>query len=110
MECIKGMVKKTPIKQPIKPTIEAMPAKINRPKSTKGCFKTMAILDFRESIAFKFPKTINGIDKNVKKDSVTAIKDPTNLIPLKSSKRESPEPMRVTNNVENIIRVRYGAL
>ena len=82
MEYIKGMVKKNPIKQPIKSTIEAMPATINRPKSTKGCFETMAILDFRESIAFKFPKTINGIDKNVKKDSVTAIKDPTNLIPV----------------------------
>ena len=82
MEYIKGMVKNTPIKQPIKPTIEAMPATINRPKSTKGCFETMAILDFRDSIAFKFPKTINGMDKNVKKDSVTAIKDPTNLIPV----------------------------
>lgn len=104
------MVKNTPTKHPIKPTIEAMPATIKRPKSTKGCFETIAILDFRESIAFKFPKTINGIDKNVKKDNVTAIKDPTNLTPVWSSKRERPEPIRVTNNVENKIRVRYGAL
>ena len=103
-------MKNIPIRHPINPTIEAMPATINRPKSTKGCFETMAILDFRDSIAFKFPKTIKGTDKKVRKDNVKAINEPTNLIPAKSSRRVRPEPINVTTNVEMIICIKYGAL
>lgn len=78
---MKGIVKNIPMQNRINPVNDAIPETNTNPNNSKGCFETSIALDFMASTAFKFPKTISGTAKKVKKEIPIAIKVPTNLIP-----------------------------
>ena len=81
IEYRKGIVKNIPMQKAIKPVNEAIKETIINPKITNGCFKMMATLDLMASIAVRFPKTINGMVINVKKEIVNEVIIPSDFIP-----------------------------
>lgn len=99
MEYIKGSVKNIPIQKPIKPVSEARKATIINAKISKGCLKIMRTLDFMASIAFRFPKTINGMVKKVKKVIVNEVNILRDCIPEISRSVDSPVLVSVIMNV-----------
>lgn len=74
---------------------------------TKGCFEKMIILDFMASTAFKFPKTINGIENVVIIDIVKEIKEPRKFKPKNWERIEIPTLKKETNNVTMKIFIKY---
>lgn len=110
IEYKKGIVKNIPIQNPIKPTSEARKATISKAKISKGCFKISWMLDFMASIAFKFPKTINGTVKKVSKVIANEVNSPNAGIPVYSMSMESPELMNVIINVAPTMFVKNGGL
>jgi hypothetical protein len=103
-------VKNIPIHKPKIPTIPAITATISNPKSTKGCFETMIILDLIASVTFRFPKTIKGIVKKVIKDINVVIRVPIKLNPADSRSIASPVPNPPIINTEIKILKKYGNL
>ena len=92
------------------PIIPAITATISNPKSTKGCFDTIILLDLIASIAFRFPKTINGIIKKVRKDIKVVIMVPTKLYPADSRSIANPVPNTPMINIAIKILKKYGSL
>ena len=87
------------MQHPINPTREAIALTINNPKSTKGCFETIIMLDFRASMAFKLPKIISGIVRNVKKEITALNNAPTISISTSLNISDKPVVKIVRRNV-----------
>lgn len=99
MEYMKGNVKNNPMQNPIKPVSEARKATIINAKIIKGCLKIIRILDFMASIAFRFPKTINGMVKKVKNVIDNEVNIPMDCIPAISRSVDRPVLINVIMNV-----------
>lgn len=88
-----------PIKKAKTPINAAINATISNPNNTRGCLETIMILDFMASMESNFPKTINGIVKNVIKEIVKEIRAPMVLSPANSRRVESP---KLNNPIINV--------
>lgn len=104
------MVKRMPMQKPKIPIADAISATIINPRSTKGCFETIIILDLIASTEFNFPKTIRGTTKNVTKDNVKEIRVPIMVSPANSRRIESPVLTNVIINMDTKILAKYGDL
>lgn len=99
IEYMKGSVKNIPIQNPIKPVSEARKATIINAKIKRGCFKIIKTLDFMASTAFRFPNTIKGMVKKVKKVIDKEVSIPMACIPAVSSSVDMPVLINVIMNV-----------
>lgn len=85
IEFKKGIVKKTPIQNPIKPRQTIIILTISNPNKTKKCLETIVKLPFIASKAGSFPKIIRGMVKKVKNEMIELNSEPINLIPEASN-------------------------
>ena len=103
-------MKNIPIQNPIKPVKEAKAATIINAKISIGCFKIMLALDFMASMAFKFPKIINGTVKKVNNVIANENSIPIIGIPVLFTRVEIPELVKAIRKVATTIFKKYGAL
>ena len=94
-----GIVKTTPIQQPIKPMAEPTPATKSKRIIVNGCLLTIIMLDLMASIAFKSPKIIRGIVNEVNTVIANAIKVSTRIIPTILKRTEMKPLSSEINNV-----------
>ncbi len=110
IEYIKGYVKNIPMQNPIKPVSAARKDTIIKAKINKGCFKISWALNFMPSMAFRFPKTIKGMVKKVKKVIDNEVKIPMDCTPARSTSVDIPVLNAVIRNVAPTMFMKNGGL